>query len=60
MKEHASAQCKSYTNNELVQEKYKDTVVKIIKRILKNTEHGLIIINEGMEALCDPFDGVVL
>ena len=30
------------------------------ERILKNTEHGLITTNEGMKALCDPIDGIVL
>lgn len=60
MKEFANAQRKSYVNNELMQEKYKDTAVEIIERILKNTECGLITINEGMKALCDPLDGIVL
>jgi hypothetical protein len=60
MKEYANAQRKSYENNELIQEKYKDTAVEIIERILKNTEHGLITINEGMKALCNPLDGIVL
>lgn len=60
MKEYANAQRKSYINNELMQEKYKDTAVEIIERILKNTERGLITINEGMKALCDPLDGIVL
>lgn len=60
MKEYANAQRKSYVNNELMQEKYKDTAVEIIERILKNTERGLITINEGMKALCNPLDGIVL
>lgn len=60
MKEYANAQRKSYANNELMQEKYKDTAVEIIERILKNTERGLITINEGMKALCDPLNGIVL
>ena len=47
-------------NNELMEKKYKDTAVEIIERILKNTEHGLITINEGMKALCDPLDGIIL
>ena len=47
-------------NNELMQKKYKDAAVEIIERILKNTEHGSITINEGMKALCDPLDGIVL
>ena len=59
MKEYANAQRKSYINNELMQKKYKDTAVEIIERILKNTEHGLITINEGMNALCNPLDGIV-
>lgn len=60
MKEYANAQRKSYENNELMQEKYKDTAVEIIERILENTERGLITINEGMKALCNPLDGIVL
>lgn len=60
MNEYANAQRKSYENNELMQKKYKDTAVEIIERILKNTEHGLITINEGMKALCDPIDGIIL
>lgn len=60
MKEYANAQRKSYANNELMQKKYKDTAMEIIERVLKNTERGLITINEGMKALCDPIDGIVL
>lgn len=60
MKEYANTQRKSYANNELMQKKYKDAAVEIIERILKNTERGLITINEGMKALCDPFDGIIL
>lgn len=60
MKEYANAQRKSYINNELMQKKYKDTAVKNIERILTNTEYGLITINEGMKALCNPLDGIVL
>lgn len=60
MKEYANAQRKSYADNELMQEKYKDTAIEIIERILKNTERGLITIDEGMKALCDPLDGIVL
>lgn len=60
MKEYANAQRKSYTNNELMQKKYKDAAVEIIERILKNTERGLITINEGMKMLCNPLDGIVL
>lgn len=60
MKEFANAQRKSYVNNELMQKKYKDAVLEVIERILKNTEHGLITINEGMKALCDPLGGIVL
>lgn len=60
MKEYANAQRKSYMNNELMQKKYKDVAVEIIERILKNTEHGLITINEGMKALCEPLDGIIL
>lgn len=60
MKEYANAQRKSYTDNELIQEKYKDTSMEIIERILKNTERGLITINEGMKLLCDPLDGIIL
>lgn len=60
MKEYANAQRKSYANNKLIQEKYKDAAVEIIERILKNTERGLITIDEGMKALCDPLDGIVL
>lgn len=59
MKEFANAQRKSYENNELMQKKYKDTAVEIIERILKNTERGLITINEGMKALCNPLDGIL-
>lgn len=59
MKEYANAQRKSYANNELMQKKYKDAVVEIIERILKNTERGLITIDEGMKALCNPLDGVL-
>lgn len=40
--------------------KYKDMTVEIIERILKNTERGLITINEGMKALCNPLDEIVL
>lgn len=47
-------------NNELMQKKYKDAVMEIIERVLKNTESGLITIDEGMKALCDPLDGIVL
>lgn len=60
MKEYANAQRKSYTNNELMQKKYKDAAVEIIERILKNVERGSITINEGMKALCNPLDGIVL
>lgn len=60
MKEFANAQRKSYVNNELMQKKYKDAALEVIERILKNTEHGLITINEGMKALCDPLGGIVL
>lgn len=60
MKEYANAQRKSYMNNELMQKKYKDVAVETIERILKNTEHGLITINEGMKMLCNPLDGIVL
>ena len=60
MKEYANAQRKSYINNELMQKKYKDTAVEIIEQKKKNTEHGLITINEGMKALCNPLDGIVL
>lgn len=60
MKQYANAQRKSYKNNELMQKKYKDAAVEIIERILKNTERGLITINEGMKALCDPLNGIVL
>lgn len=60
MKEYANAQRKSYLNNELMQQKYKDTAIEIINRILKNVERGLITINEGMKLLCDPLDGIVL
>lgn len=60
MKEYANAQRRSYMNNELMQKKYKDAAIEIIERILKNTEHGSITINEGMKALCDPLDGIVL
>lgn len=60
MKEYANAQRKSYMNNELIQKKYKDAAVEIIERVLKNTERGLITINEGMKVLCNPLDGIVL
>lgn len=60
MKEYANAQRKSYANNKLMQEKYKDAAVEIIERILKNVERELITINEGMKALCNPLDGIVL
>ena len=60
MKEYANAQRKSYVDNELMQKKYKDMALETIERILKNTEHGLITINEGMKMLCNPFDGIVL
>lgn len=60
MKEYANAQRKSYVNNELMQKKYKDAAMKIIECILKNTECGLITIDEGMKALCDPLIGIVL
>lgn len=60
MKEYANAQRKSYTNNEFLQEKYKDAAMEIIERILKNVERGSITINEGMKALCNPLDGIVL
>lgn len=60
MKEYANAQRKSYTSNELMQERYKNAAVEIIECILKNTEHGLITINGGMKALCNPLDGIVL
>lgn len=60
MKEYANAQRKSYANNKLMQEKYKNAAMEIIERILKNTERGLITIDEGMKALCDPLDGIVL
>lgn len=60
MKEYANAQRKSYVDNELMQKKYKDTAVEIIERVLKNTERGLITINEGMKVLCNPLDGIVL
>lgn len=60
IKEFANAQQKSYVNNELMQKKYKDAALEIIDRILKNVECGSITINEGMKALCDPLDGIVL
>lgn len=60
MEEYANAQRKSYINNELMQKKYKDAALEVIERILKNTERGLITIDEGMKALCDPLDGMVL
>ena len=59
MKEYANAQRKSYVDNELMQKKYKDAAVEIIERILKNTEHRLITVNEGMKALCNPLDGIL-
>ncbi len=59
MKEYANAQRRSYMNNELMQKKYKDAAIEIIERILKNTEHGLITINEGMKALRNPLDGIL-
>jgi hypothetical protein len=60
MKEYANAQRKSYVDNELMQKKYKDVALETIERILKNTEYGLITINEGMKALYNPLDGIVL
>lgn len=60
MKEYANAQRRSYMNNELMQKNYKDAAIEIIERILKNTEHGLITVNEGMKVLCNPLDGIVL
>lgn len=60
MKEYANAQRKSYADNDLMQKKYKDAAMEIIERVLKNTERGLITINEGMKMLCDPLDGIVL
>lgn len=60
MKEYANAQRKSYVNNELMQKKYKDAALEVIDRILKNTECGLITINEGMKLLCDPLNGIAL
>lgn len=60
MKEYANAQRRSYMNNELMQKKYKDAAIEIIERILKNTEDGLITVNEGMKVLCNPIDGIVL
>lgn len=50
MKEYANVQRKNYVNNELMQKKYK-AALEIINRILKNVEHELITINEGMKAL---------
>lgn len=58
MKEFANAQRKSYINNELMQDIYKNIAVETIDRILCNTERGLITINEGMKALCSPLDGI--
>lgn len=60
MKEYANAQRKCYVNNELMQKKYKDAAVEIIEHVLKNAECGLITIDEGMKALCDPLIGIVL
>lgn len=60
MKEFANAQKKSYINNELMQEKYKNIALEMINRILKNVEHGLITTNEGMKMLCDPLNGIIL
>ena len=60
MKEYANAQRKSYMNNEIMKKKYKYAAVEIIERVLKNTESGLITIEEGMKVLCDPLDGIVL
>lgn len=60
MKEYANAQRKSYLNNELIQKNYKDAALEVIERILKNTERGLITINEGMKTLCNPLDEIVL
>lgn len=59
MKEYANAQRKSYLNNELIQEKFKNAAVKAIDNILRNTERGLITIHEGMKSLCDPLDGIL-
>lgn len=60
MKEYAGAQRKSYINNKLIQEKYKNGAVEVIDRTLRSVEHGLITINEGMKILCDPLDGIIL
>lgn len=60
MKEYANAQRKSYIDNELMQKKYKDMALETIERILKNVERGSITINEGMKALCNPLDGIIL
>lgn len=60
MKEYANAQRKSYASNELMQKKYKDAALEVIEDILKNTERGLITINEGMKLLCNPLDGIAL
>ena len=60
MKEYADAQRKSYINNRLMQEKYKNAVVEVIDRTLRNVEHGVITINEGMKTLCNPIDGIIL
>ena len=59
MKDYADAQRKSYINNKLMQEKYKNAAVEVIDRILRNVECGLITINEGMKVLCDPLDGIL-
>lgn len=59
MKEYASAQRKSYINNELMKEKYKNAAVEMIDRILCNTERGVITVDEGMKALCNPLDIVL-
>lgn len=59
MKEYANAQRKSLKNNELMQEIYKTMAMEKIDRILRNVERGLITIDEGMKALCNPLDGIL-
>ena len=59
MKEYAHAPRTRYVDNEWMQKKYTDLARDTIERSLKNTEPGLITINEGMKALCNPLDGIL-
>lgn len=55
LKEYANHKKQSITNNELMQEKYKEKGVSNIDKALKAYEKGLITIDESMKMILDCF-----